>query len=129
MVPPTGVSPSRHLLSSHLTSIESTVAPEVIQLQGASTASDIWSLACTIIELITGKPPYAELLAMSAMFRIVEDDRPPIPPRCSPELSDFLIQCFAKDPLNRPTADELFNHKPTSCSTTSGCSSIGILAR
>lgn len=37
------------------------VAPEVIELNGASFASDIWSLGCTIIELLTGKPPYADI--------------------------------------------------------------------
>ena len=37
------------------------VAPEVIELKGASPASDIWSLACTIIELLTGRPPYADV--------------------------------------------------------------------
>ena len=37
------------------------VAPEVIELKGASPASDIWSLACTIIELLTGLPPYADV--------------------------------------------------------------------
>lgn len=37
------------------------VAPEVIELKGASTASDIWSLGCTVIELLTGKPPYADI--------------------------------------------------------------------
>lgn len=36
------------------------VAPEIIELKGPSTASDIWSLACTVIELLTGKPPYAD---------------------------------------------------------------------
>ena len=37
------------------------VAPEVINLQGARTASDIWSLGCTIVELLTGQPPYSDL--------------------------------------------------------------------
>ena len=37
------------------------MAPEVIELKGASPGSDIWSLGCTVIELLTGKPPYAEI--------------------------------------------------------------------
>jgi serine/threonine protein kinase len=31
------------------------MAPEVIELSGATTASDIWSLGCTVIELLEGK--------------------------------------------------------------------------
>lgn len=37
------------------------MAPEVIELKGASPKSDIWSLGCTVIELLTGRPPYAEI--------------------------------------------------------------------
>ena len=37
------------------------MAPEIIELKGVSTKSDIWSLACTIIELLTSRPPYAEI--------------------------------------------------------------------
>ncbi|CAO3670839.1 unnamed protein product [Rhizopus stolonifer] len=59
------------------------MAPEVIELKGATTKSDIWSLGCTLIELVTGKPPYNDLLPMSAMFRIVEDDYPPLPEHIS----------------------------------------------
>lgn len=85
------------------------MAPEVIELSGATTASDIWSLGATIVELIEGKPPYHDLVAMSAMFRIVEDEMPPLPEACSDELKAFLRRCFRKNPLERPTADELFD--------------------
>lgn len=37
------------------------MAPEVIELKGASTKSDIWSLGCTVVELLTGRPPYADI--------------------------------------------------------------------
>lgn len=37
------------------------MAPEIIELKGASAKSDIWSLGCTVIELLTGRPPYAEI--------------------------------------------------------------------
>ncbi|GAA5896892.1 uncharacterized protein JCM6883_007041 [Sporobolomyces salmoneus] len=85
------------------------MSPECISLQGAVPASDIWSLGCTIVELVDGRPPYADLVAMSAMFRIVEDEEgPPIPESCSQELSLFLARCFKKDPKERPTAVELF---------------------
>lgn len=55
------------------------MAPEIIELKGASIKSDIWSLGCTIIELCTGSPPYIELNHYSALYRIVEDEYPPFP--------------------------------------------------
>lgn len=55
------------------------MAPEIIELSGATPASDIWSLGCTVIELLSGKPPYHHLQAMPALFAIVNDDHPPLP--------------------------------------------------
>lgn len=64
------------------------MAPEVIELTGASTSSDIWSLGCTVIELLEGKPPYHSMQPMPALFRIVNDDHPPLPQGASP------VRCF-----------------------------------
>lgn len=87
------------------------MAPEVIELHGASTKSDIWSLGCTVIELLTGRPPYADIAnGMSVMFRIVEDDMPPFPAEASDLLRHFLTQCFRKDPALRPSAELLCEH-------------------
>ncbi|KAK3067390.1 Protein kinase of the Mitotic Exit Network [Teratosphaeriaceae sp. CCFEE 6253] len=86
------------------------MAPEVIELSGASTASDIWSLGCTVIELLDGKPPYHKFAPMPALFRIVNDDHPPLPEGVSPLVRDFLMQCFQKDPNLRVSAKKLLRH-------------------
>lgn len=87
------------------------MAPEIIELKGASSASDIWSLGCTIFELLTGRPPYSDTPnAQSAMFKIVEDGAPSFPEGCSPDLVDLLEKCFAREPSDRPTAKTLFEH-------------------
>ncbi|KAI9678081.1 MAG: hypothetical protein M1817_006025 [Caeruleum heppii] len=86
------------------------MAPEVIELSGATTASDIWSLGCTVIELLDGKPPYHKLQPMPALFRIVNDDHPPLPDGASPAVRDFLMQCFQKDPNLRVSARKLLRH-------------------
>ncbi|EPB85995.1 STE/STE11/CDC15 protein kinase [Mucor circinelloides 1006PhL] len=87
------------------------MAPEVIELKGATTKSDIWSLGCTCIELVSGKPPYSDLLAMSAMFHIVEDEYPPFPDDISPDMKNFLICCFQKNPNDRKSSLELQHHE------------------
>ena len=33
------------------------MAPEIIQMSGFTTAADIWSVGCTVLELTTGAPP------------------------------------------------------------------------
>ena len=65
------------------------VAPEIIDFSETSTKADIWSLACTVIELYTGSPPYFEKQPMSAMFCIVKYDFPPLPVGMSP----VIINC------------------------------------
>ncbi|GHJ83897.1 hypothetical protein NliqN6_0299 [Naganishia liquefaciens] len=86
------------------------MAPEIIEQNGAATASDIWSVGCVVIELLEGKPPYYSMEPMQALFRIVQDDMPPIPDGASAVVKDFLYQCFQKDPNLRITAKKLAKH-------------------
>ncbi|CAI5465372.1 unnamed protein product [Closterium sp. Yama58-4] len=86
------------------------MAPEVIEMSGISPASDIWSVGCTVIELLTTKPPYFDLQPMPALFRIVQDDLPPLPENVSAATSDFLHLCFRKDTKSRPDAKTLLRH-------------------
>ncbi|QRV77490.1 kinase domain protein [Ceratobasidium sp. AG-Ba] len=87
------------------------MAPEVIEQSGATTASDVWSVGCVVIELLEGHPPYHFLDPMPALFRIVQDDCPPIPEGCSPIVKDFLYHCFQKDANLRISAKKLLRHQ------------------
>ncbi|KAI4325514.1 hypothetical protein MLD38_030902 [Melastoma candidum] len=73
-------------------------------------AVDIWSLGCTIIEMITGKPPWSEFEGAAAMFRVLSDT-PPIPDMLSSEGKDFLQCCFRRNPAERPSAAKLLDHR------------------
>ena len=88
------------------------MAPEVIEMTGGvTTAADIWSVGCTLIELLTTKPPYFDLAPMAALFRMVRDEIPPLPASgISKQCEDFLRQCFRRDASTRPTARELLKH-------------------
>jgi serine/threonine protein kinase len=68
------------------------VSPEVIEFSNHSAASDIWSVGCTVIELLTGFPPYFDLPPMTAMFRIVDEKYPSIPN----DISQVYSFTFAK---------------------------------
>jgi serine/threonine protein kinase len=67
-------------------------------------------VGCTVIELLDGRPPYHKLDPMPALFRIVNDEHPPLPEGASPAVRDFLLQCFQKDPNFRVSARKLLKH-------------------
>eukprot|EP00891_Asterochloris_glomerata_P000005 jgi/Astpho2/5/gw1.00001.37.1_t len=86
------------------------MAPEVIEMTSVTAAADIWSVGCLAIELLTGQAPYYDLQPMSALFRIVQDEHPPLPDDISRGMQDLLLQCFNKDPQQRPDARTLLRH-------------------
>jgi len=85
------------------------MAPEVVEMTGQSFPSDIWSVGCTVVELITGEPPYFELQSMQALFKIVSDPHPPLPDNITQPLQQFLLKCWDRDCAKRPTATALLS--------------------
>lgn len=88
------------------------MAPEVIMSSntGYEYAVDIWSLGCTVIEMVTGKPPWCDLEAAAAMFKVTKVGAPPIPKSLSPDGQNFLRLCLQRNPADRPTAAALLEH-------------------
>jgi len=57
--------------------------------------ADIWSIGCTVIEMATAKPPWADKNPIQAMFYIANAvEPPPIPDGLSPECKDFISKCL-----------------------------------
>jgi serine/threonine protein kinase len=88
------------------------VAPEVLSNRYNSKV-DIWSLGCVVIEMASGKDPWSERKFQSplqTMFVLAQDGALPAFPPLSPKGTDFLKQCFTRDPQKRPSAAELLQH-------------------
>lgn len=84
------------------------MAPEVICGHGYGRKSDIWSLGCTVHEMATTKPPWADYPPEAAMFQIgIGRAIPPPPDHLSAKLRNFFFSCLERDPDNRPSAREL----------------------
>ncbi|GAV51661.1 hypothetical protein ZYGR_0AF01320 [Zygosaccharomyces rouxii] len=86
------------------------MAPEIIGNRGASTLSDIWSLGATVLEVLTGNPPFHNLVDINIYYAIENDAFIP-PSFISKEAQDFLSICFQKNMYQRPTAAQLLRHK------------------
>ncbi|CAL1587846.1 unnamed protein product [Knipowitschia caucasica] len=86
------------------------MSPEVISGEGYGRRADVWSLGCTVVEMLTEKPPWAEYEAMAAIFKIAtQPTKPLLPPQCSEQARDF-IHCIFVEAKLRPSAEELLRH-------------------
>ncbi|CAJ1963606.1 unnamed protein product [Sphenostylis stenocarpa] len=90
------------------------MAPEVVTMRnhGYGLAADIWSLGCTVLEMLTRKPPYSHLgeCLLDAQFRIGRGKLPPVPESLSTDARDFILTCLQVNPNKRPTAAQLLDH-------------------
>lgn len=89
------------------------MAPEVIQEVGYDCMADIWSLGITSLEMAEGKPPYADIHPMRAIFMIPTKQPPSFrqPDKWSGLFKDFLSNCLKKLPEDRLTAEQLLKHE------------------
>ncbi|CAL5096068.1 unnamed protein product [Urochloa decumbens] len=90
------------------------MAPEVARGEEQGPAADVWALGCTVIEMATGRAPWAGtgIDDVVALVRLVGyTDAVPEPPAwMSAEAKDFLGKCLRRDAGERWTAAQLLEH-------------------
>ncbi|XP_056861764.1 LOW QUALITY PROTEIN: mitogen-activated protein kinase kinase kinase 20 [Raphanus sativus] len=86
------------------------MAPEVIRGEYQGPESDVWSLGCTVIEMLTGKPAWEDL-GVDSLSRIgFSDELPVLPVKLSDTGRDFLDKCLKRDMSQRWSCDQLLQH-------------------
>lgn len=107
-----GPGPRNNKQQKSMTGTPMYMSPEVIRgsNEGRQDAIDIWSLGCVILEMATGRRPWASLdNEWAIMYNIAQGNPPQLPSKdqLSDEGIEFLKRCFDKDPRRRASAAEL----------------------
>jgi len=83
------------------------MAPEQIRGESLDYRSDLYSLACTFYELVSGKPPFTGTSANDLLMKHLKAPPPPLEsanPNVTPQFAQLLRKAMAKKPENRPNS-------------------------
>lgn len=83
------------------------MAPEILKRTGHDFSADIWSLGCTVIEMMTGSPPWSSISQnFEEIIKFVTTGmQPPFPDTISKNGKHFLNCCLDPIPNKRLTAN------------------------
>ncbi|KAK1232073.1 hypothetical protein PQX77_004791 [Marasmius sp. AFHP31] len=88
------------------------MAPELIMGKQYDSSADIWSFGITALELSLGRPPRSRESPQRVLLRTVQEEPPTLDReggeyKYSKSFQEFVESCLVKDPLKRPTAEQL----------------------
>ena len=83
------------------------LSPELAMGGPVGPPSDIYSLGLLAHEMLTGQKPFDRGAPIATALAQVQEPPPPLPAGVPADLVELVMSCLAKDPDQRPTADEL----------------------
>jgi serine/threonine protein kinase len=73
------------------------MAPETVRSMEYTRFSDIWSIGCTVIEMATGEPPWANYKnPMATLYNLMHTNTPPKFPEHLSETCKHFLSCCLK---------------------------------
>ena len=83
--------------------------PETIDRKGTTAAADIYGLGPLLYEMLTGSPLFSGNDTM-ALYSNIRNGRIAFPPYVEEPARDLINQVMARNPLRRPTINQLKRH-------------------
>ncbi|XP_043701702.1 serine/threonine-protein kinase ATG1c-like isoform X2 [Telopea speciosissima] len=89
------------------------MAPEIMQLQKYDAKADLWSVGAILFQLVTGKTPFTGNSQIQLLQNIVKSTELHFPPDnkdLSTDCIDLCRKLLRRNPVERLTFEEFFNH-------------------
>ncbi|XP_042000684.1 serine/threonine-protein kinase ATG1c-like isoform X1 [Salvia splendens] len=89
------------------------MAPEIMQLQKYDAKADLWSVGAILFQLVTGKTPFTGCNQIQLLQNIIKSNDLPFPPEAkdlNPYCIDLCTKLLRRNPVERLTFEEFFNH-------------------
>jgi hypothetical protein len=79
-----------------------------MQMTSGWLAADVWSLGCSLVEMLSAEIPYAYYSnSMTAMYRIVSGEVPRVNAEVSKEMQEVISKCCTEQAEARPAVEAL----------------------
>ncbi|KAJ3235998.1 hypothetical protein HDU81_011269 [Chytriomyces hyalinus] len=86
------------------------ISPEIVSRQPYGLSSDLWSLGCMLVTILTGKPPFDSQAVKSTLDKVSRAEYH-LPDSISADARDLIGKLLMKDPKKRLTLRDILAHR------------------